>query len=70
MTTLTYLVPDMSCAHCKARIENEVSKLEGIQSAEVDLDEKQLNVVFDENNIKDEDIISAVDEAGYTAKQI
>ncbi|MEB5970163.1 heavy-metal-associated domain-containing protein [Enterococcus gallinarum] len=64
----TYLVPDMSCGHCKAKIEKEVNGLPGVQTAEVNVDTKVLSVTSDENLTVDE-IVAAVAEAGYTAEQ-
>ncbi|KFN89955.1 heavy-metal-associated domain-containing protein [Tetragenococcus muriaticus] len=70
MNTVTYSVPDMSCAHCKARIESEVNKLTGIQNANVDVDDKRLTVSFDNNTLQEDSIVDAVNEAGYTAEKV
>jgi len=70
MNTVTYSVPDMSCAHCKARIESEVNKLTGIQNANVDVDDKKLTVTFDNNTLQEDSIVDAVNEAGYTAEKV
>ncbi|MEK0174926.1 heavy-metal-associated domain-containing protein [Tetragenococcus halophilus] len=69
MNINTYSVPDMSCAHCKARIEEEVNKLTGIQNANADPDEKKLTVTFDTNEVQSADIVNAVSQAGYTAEK-
>ncbi|OYQ66531.1 copper resistance protein CopZ [Aerococcus sp. 1KP-2016] len=68
MSTTSYTVPDMSCAHCKARIEKEVNGLDGIQSANVELADKLLIVDFDESKVDAAAIEAAVAEAGYTAQ--
>lgn len=68
MNTTKYLVADMSCAHCKARIEKEVNALNGIDSAEVELDSKILTVNFDDNKVSNDTIVNAVSEVGYTAE--
>jgi copper chaperone len=63
MSTITYSVPGVSCAHCKQAIEDEVSQVEGVRSVEVDVDAKTVTVngeVLDEAAIVD-----AIDEAGY-----
>ena len=44
MTTLTYRVPGVSCAHCRQAIEGEVSAVSGVRSVEVDLDSKTVTV--------------------------
>lgn len=69
MMTTTYQVPDMSCAHCKAKIEGEVNKLNGIQDANADVDEKRLTVTFDENTVQSESIEESVNKAGYTTEK-
>jgi copper chaperone len=61
--TLTYNVPDVSCAHCQAAITSEVSGLGGVESVEVDLDSKTVTVVGEP--LDDEAIVGAIGEAGY-----
>ncbi len=69
MNKKIYEIPDMSCAHCKARIEKEVTGLEGILKANVSLADKVLAVDYDENIVDNQAIIDAVSEAGYTATE-
>ena len=67
MNTKTYLVPDMSCAHCKARIEKEVIGLNGVEAADALVESKVLTVQFDDQVVDSAAIEAAVAEAGYTA---
>ena len=62
MTTHTYSVPGISCGHCKNAIEGELTPLEGVDSAVVDIDAKTVTVV---GEITEADVRAAVDEAGY-----
>lgn len=62
MTTRTYSVPGISCGHCKSAIEGELTPLEGVESALVDIDAKTVTVV---GEISEADVRTAVDEAGY-----
>jgi copper chaperone CopZ len=62
MTTRTYSVPGISCGHCKNAIEGELTPLEGVDSAVVDIDAKTVTVV---GEIAEADVQAAVDEAGY-----
>jgi copper chaperone CopZ len=62
MTTRTYSVPGISCGHCKNAIEGELTPLEGVDSAVVDIDAKTVTVV---GEIAEADVRAAVDEAGY-----
>ncbi|HCT97559.1 copper chaperone [Aerococcus sp. 150760007-1] len=67
MNTKTYLIPDMSCAHCKAHIEKEVTGLNGVEAADVPVESKVLTVRFDDQVVDSVAIVAAVAEAGYTA---
>jgi copper chaperone CopZ len=63
MSTLTYSVPGVSCAHCKRVIEGEVSGLPGVELVDVDLDAKTVTVTG--QPLDERAIIAAIDEAGY-----
>ncbi len=62
MTTRLYLVPGISCGHCKAAIEGEVGKVAGVDRVEVDVEAKTVRV---EGAASEEAVRGAVDEAGY-----
>lgn len=47
MTTLNYIVPRISCAHCKMTIEREVGELTGVRSVEVVVETKQAVIDFE-----------------------
>ena len=47
MTTVTYTVPAISCAHCTRTIEMELKDLEGIQSVKAAVDTKEVEIIFD-----------------------
>lgn len=59
-----YVVTGMSCAACSARVEKAVSKVEGVSSCSVSLLTNSMGV---EGTAKPEDIIAAVEAAGYEA---
>ena len=59
-----YVVTGMSCAACSARVEKAVSKVEGVSSCSVSLLTNSMGV---EGTAKPEDIIAAVEAAGYGA---
>ena len=42
---ITYVVPGMSCDHCKRAIEGEVAQVQGVASVEVDVEAKTVTVV-------------------------
>jgi copper chaperone len=58
----TFSVPGISCGHCKAAIEGEVSQVPGVTLVDVDIDARSVRV---EGEAADEAIVAAIDEAGY-----
>ena len=62
-TTLN--VPDISCNHCKDTIEGAVGQLEGIETVQVDVEQRTVAVAFDETEISLPQIVAAIDEVGY-----
>lgn len=65
MNEITYTVNGMSCGHCKAAVEGEVSRVPGVESVEANLDTKL--VVVRGDNLDDAALRGAIDEAGYEA---
>ena len=59
-----FIVTGMSCAACSARVEKAVSKVEGVTSCSVSLLTNSMGV---EGTAADQDIIQAVEAAGYGA---
>lgn len=59
-----YNVTGMSCAACSARVEKAVSKLDGVTSCSVSLLTNSMGV---EGDISPEEVIAAVESAGYGA---
>jgi copper ion binding protein len=66
MTEKTLKVEGMSCAHCKAAVEEELGKLSGLEHANADPDRGTVEVRFDEARLTEDDLEAAVEEAGYT----
>jgi copper chaperone len=60
---LSYSVPGISCAHCRAAVSAEVEKVAGVRDVDVDLDTKRVTVTG--NGLDDASIRGAIDEAGY-----
>ncbi len=48
MTTETISVPEIHCGHCKSSIESAVRPLPGVESAEVDVDARTVEVSYAE----------------------
>ena len=62
MNTTTYSVPGVSCGHCRAAITEEVAKVAGVESVDVDLEAKLVTVAGEAD---DAALRAAIDEAGY-----
>ena len=63
--TITLSVPGMSCGHCETAVTTEVGKVAGVASVTVDLVSKNVVVAGEAFDI--DEIVAAVDEAGYEA---
>lgn len=61
--TKTYVVPAMSCGHCKQTVERAVSEVDGVEEVDADLDSKLVSIRGDA--VSDERVRAAIDEAGY-----
>jgi copper chaperone CopZ len=64
ITKLTLNVPDVSCAHCKMKIEQEIGSLPGVDSVFVDVDTKLIEINLITPPTKTE-IESFLSEIGY-----
>ena len=65
MTQVTLSVPDISCNHCKSSIEGAVAPMEGVTAAEVTIDDRTVEVTYDDQVVDLEAIITAIDDQGY-----
>jgi copper chaperone len=63
-TTRTITVAGMTCGHCVAAVEGEIGKIDAVTSVQADL-ESGLVTVEAEGPLADQDLVAAVDEAGY-----
>lgn len=59
-----FIITGMSCAACSARVEKAVSAVDGVESCAVNLLSNSMSVT---GSATDEDIIQAVEKAGYGA---
>ena len=60
-------VTGMTCSACSAHVEKAVSRLDGVQKAEVSLMTNSMTVQYDEDVLSPGGIIDAVVHAGYGA---
>lgn len=64
----TFNITGMTCASCAKAIERNVSKVEGVEAANVNLAIEKLTVDFDESLVTVDKIIETVKKAGYGAE--
>jgi copper chaperone len=65
MSTMTLSIPDISCAHCKMSIEGAVRPLEGVDSVEVHIEAKTVDVTWDDASLELAAIVDAIEDQGY-----
>lgn len=65
-----YSVPDMHCANCSMRLESIEDDLPGIREVNASYHKQQMTVEFDETQVSEEQILSAVKKKGYQALPI
>ena len=63
----TFQVTGMTCSACSAHVEKAVNKLEAVNKAEVSLMTNSMSVDYDPDALSPQDIIHAVEQAGYGA---
>ncbi|MGL5540532.1 MAG: heavy metal translocating P-type ATPase [Erysipelotrichaceae bacterium] len=64
----SYDIEGMTCTACSAAIERKLRKIEGISEANVNFATETLSVTFDEQQTSNDQIMEAVKQAGYLAK--
>lgn len=60
-------ITGMTCSACSARVEKAAAKLDGMECVSVNLLTSSMKAEFDETALSPEDIIQAVEKAGYGA---
>ncbi len=65
MSQITLSVPDISCGHCKSSIEGAVNPLDGVETAVVAIDDRNVAIEYDGADTTLEAIVTAIDEQGY-----
>lgn len=58
----------MSCMHCVNHVKNALGDIQGISNIQVNLEENNASVELD--NVTDEAIKAAIEEAGYEVVEI
>lgn len=67
METTTIKVGGMSCGGCVKNVTGALESLDGVQKAEVSLEQAQAVVSFDGTKLQRADLMQAVEDAGFDA---
>lgn len=65
MTDARFNVTGMSCGHCKAAVEDELNKIDGVERSNVDIERNTVEVTYDESRVAPERLTKAIEDAGY-----
>ena len=65
MIERTFKVQEMSCGHCKAAVEGELSKLSGVERSNANFEKGTVEVSYDEGRVSEEQLKGAIEDAGY-----
>jgi len=68
MATLKLRVSGMTCGHCQLKVEQALLGASGVYSAVVDLSGGEAEVDFDDDTTTTDQLITAIEKAGYRAK--
>lgn len=64
MAEKTFKVPDVSCEHCVKAIRDELEKITGVETVDVDISSKLVTVRHN-GDVSDQQLVAGLDEAGY-----
>ncbi len=65
--TVTLSVPGMTCAACPITVKKALTKVDGVQKAEVSYEKREAVVTFDDAKTSAEALTKATENAGYPA---
>ena len=65
MSNIELIVKGMTCNHCKMAVEKALNSLDGVDSAEVNLEAGKVSITYDDSKIKTDAINEAIKEEGY-----
>jgi len=66
MTEITLKIEGMSCQHCVMSVKKAVGGIRGVSSSDVSIGSAK--IVFDESKAGRDEIIKAIQKAGYKVK--
>ena len=69
MASTTLKVQGMTCGHCVQAVKSALEDLEGVRSAQVDLQAGRATVEYEEGKVDKRQMVGAVMDEGYTAEE-
>lgn len=63
-----YHITGMTCSACSSHVEKSCNRLNGVEKASVNLLTETMDIIYDEKILSEEDIVGAVEKAGYGAE--
>lgn len=67
MTKKRFQIRGMHCGSCAMLIDGALEDMEGVKSANTSYARQITEVEYDESEVSETEILSAVEDAGYTA---
>jgi len=68
MTNQVFNVPDIHCHHCASSIEGAVGSIEGVEKVKVLIEDRTVDVTYDDASVGLNAIVSAIEGQGYEVK--
>ena len=68
MKNITLNIEGMHCGGCVKSVTRVLTELDGVQSADVQLEGKA-NITFDENRVSVAQLIEVIEDAGFDATE-
>ena len=68
MKTIILNIEGMHCGGCVKSVTRALTELDGVQSADVQLEGKA-NITFDENRVNVAQLIEVIEDAGFDATE-
>ena len=64
-----FKISSMKTLEDVSNVRNAISNMEGVIACQVNLEKGEVNVVYDDFFIKEDDLISSIEDSGYTVLQ-
>lgn len=65
MTNRVFSVPDIHCDHCASSIEGAVGAIEGVEKVDVQMEDRMVDVTYDDAVVGMAEIVTAIEGQGY-----